>query len=198
MAKEQAAPAKPGAEQTEGKKKGLPIKTIGIVVALLVIEGAAMFFILGATGKPKETQAAQVEGDHGGGGGGGGGHGGGHGGGGGGPIPAIVELPVIKERLPNNSTGRPWIWDTEIIVQTKGADSEHVKTILEQRSAEIRTGIGRIWRTAQHAHFNEPGLETLTRLVTAFLDDLLGPDPEGHSYIKRVLLARCVGYPTDY
>jgi hypothetical protein len=109
-----------------------------------------------------------------------------------------MEIGVLKERLPNSSTGRPWIWDTEVIVQTKGVDGEHVKAILESRSAEIRTGIGRIWRTAQHAHFNEPGLETLTRLVTAFLDDLLGPDPEGHSYIKRVLLARCVGYPTDY
>ena len=195
MAKDQA-PAKP-AEQTEDKKKGLPIKTIGIVAALLVIEGAAMFFILGATGKPKETQAAHVEGDAGGHGGGGGGLGDGHGGGGG-PVPAVMEIPVLKERLPNNSTGRPWIWDTEIIVQVKGAEGEHVKGILESRSAEIRTGLGRIWRTAQHAHFNEPGLETLTRLATAYVDDLLGPDPEGHSYIKRVLIARCVGYPTDY
>jgi hypothetical protein len=199
MAKEQA-PAKPSEQPAaEAKKKGLPIKTIGIVVGLLVVEAAGMYFVLGATGKPKETTAAEVAGasghgapaksD---------GHGGGHGEAGSGAIPAIMEIGVLKERLPNSSTGRPWIWDTEVIVQTKGMDGEHVKAILESRSAEIRTGIGRIWRTAQHAHFNEPGLETLTRLVTAFLDDLLGPDPEGHSYIKRVLLARCVGYPTDY
>jgi len=185
MAKEQA-PAKP-AEQPEEKKKGLPIKTIGIVAVLLVVEAVAMFVVLGATGKPKETQAAEVEKPA----------GGGHGEGGG-AVAEVMEIPVLKERLPNNSTGRPWIWDTEIIVQVKGVDGEHVKAILESRSAEIRTGLGRIWRTAQHAHFNEPGLETLTRLATAYLDDLLGPDPEGHSYIKRVLIARCVGYPTDY
>jgi hypothetical protein len=198
MAKEQA-PAKPSEQPApEAKKKGLPIKTIGIVVGLLVVEAAAMYFVLGATGKPKETEAAEVAGASGHGASKSDGHGGGHGDAGSGAIPAIMEIGVLKERLPNSSTGRPWIWDTEVIVQTKGVDGEHVKAILESRSAEIRTGIGRIWRTAQHAHFNEPGLETLTRLVTAFLDDLLGPDPEGHSYIKRVLLARCVGYPTDY
>ncbi|MGP1310457.1 MAG: hypothetical protein ACTS27_09700 [Phycisphaerales bacterium] len=194
MAKDQA-PAKNAEQPAEEKKKGLPIKTIGIVVGLLVVEAAGMYFVLGATGKPKETHAAEVEGSHG--AAKGGGHGDGHGESGG-PVAEVMEIPVLKDRLPNNSTGRPWIWDTEIIVQVKGAEGEHIKAILESRSAEIRTGLGRIWRTAQHAHFNEPGLETLTRLATAFLDDLLGPDPEGHSYLKQVLIARCVGYPTDY
>lgn len=198
MAKEQAA-AKPSEQPApETKKKGLPVKTIGIVVGLLVVEAAGMYFVLGATGAPKETAAAEVDGASGHGAAKSGGHGGGHGDSGSRSIPGIMEIAVLKERLPNTSTGRPWIWDTEIIVQTKGANGEHVKAILESRSAEIRTGIGRIWRTAQHAHFNEPGLETLTRQVTAFLDDLLGPDPEGRSYLTRVLLARCVGYPTDY
>lgn len=180
MAKE--PPAKPAAEPQEPAKKGLPIKTIGIVAVLLVAEAAAMFFLLGATGKPKETEAALVDAQ-----------------GAGKPDKgALVELNVVKERFPNNSTGRPWIWDAEIVVQVKGSEGERIQGVLESRAAEIRTGIGRIWRTAQQAHFNEPGLETLTRQVTAFLDELLGPDAEGHSQLKRVLVARCVGFPTDY
>lgn len=180
MAKE--PPAKPAAEEQASAKKGLPIKTIGIVAVLLVVEAAAMFFVLGATGKPKTTEAAHVD-PHG--------------------DPKSdkdkpVEINVVKERFPNNSTGRPWIWDAEIVIQVKAADAERVQGVIDSRAAEIRTGIGRIWRTAQQAHFNEPGLETLTRQVTAFLDGLLGPDAEGHSYLRRVLVARCVGYPTDY
>ena len=50
MAKEQ--PAKPAAEEQATAKKGLPIKTIGIVAGLLLAEAAGMYFILGATGKP--------------------------------------------------------------------------------------------------------------------------------------------------
>lgn len=180
MAKEQ--PAKPAAEEQATAKKGLPIKTIGIVAGLLLAEAAGMYFILGATGKPKSTEAAHLDananpkGDH----------------------DKPVEIQVVKERFPNNSTGRPWIWDAEVVIQVKASDSERVKAIIEARAAEIRTGVARIWRTAQQAHFNEPGLETLTRQVTAFLDELLGPDAEGHSHLKRVLVARCVGFPTDY
>lgn len=179
MAKE--APAKP-APEAEAPKKGLPIKTIGIVAILLIAEAAGMFFLLGATGKPKETEAAHVDAH-------------GH------PKAASdgpVEIQVVKERFPNNSTGRPWIWDAEVVVQVKSSEGDRIKAIVEGRAAEIRTGIGRIWRTAQQAHFNEPGLETLTRQVTAFLDEMLGPDAEGHSQLKRVLVARCVGFPSDY
>lgn len=110
----------------------------------------------------------------------------------------IVEVLVAKDRFPNNHTGRTWLWDAEIHVQVRGKHSDRINGALTSRAAEIKTGLARIWRIAQHNHFNEPGLETLTRQVTDFLDSILGTTADGKSFIERVLIPRCVGYPTEY
>lgn len=110
----------------------------------------------------------------------------------------LVEVLVAKDRFPNNHTGRTWLWDAEIHVQVKGKHADRINAALTGRSAEIKTGLARIWRIAQHNHFNEPGLETLTRQVTDFLDSVLGATADGKSFIDRVLIPRCVGYPTEY
>lgn len=110
----------------------------------------------------------------------------------------LVEVLVAKDRFPNTHTGRTWLWDAEIHVQVKGKHADRINAALTSRSAEIKTGLARIWRIAQHNHFNEPGLETLTRQVTDFLDSVLGATADGKSFIDRVLIPRCVGYPTEY
>ncbi len=110
----------------------------------------------------------------------------------------IVEVLVAKDRFPNNHTGRTWLWDAEIHVQVRGKHSDRINAALTGRAAEIKTGLARIWRIAQHNHFNEPGLETLTRQVTDFLDSILGTTADGKSFIDRALIPRCVGYPTEY
>ncbi len=128
----------------------------------------------------------------------------GHGGGGGdkaGPTLGpedIAETIVVKDKFPNNQTGRAWLWDVEVYVQVKYKRLDAVSAMLTTRSAEIKTGIARIWRTGQHAYFNEPGLETLTRQVREFLNGIVGTSADGQPMIERVLIPRCVGFPTEF
>lgn len=226
MAKEKSAPA-PAAAPAEAApaKKKLPLVPILGVLGLLVAEGVAIFMIVGGAAKPAETHGAELqeahmsEGDK------------------------LVEILVVKDKFPNNSTGRSWLWDVEIQVQVKTKNMAQVQEVLASRSAEIKTGLARIWRTAQHNYFNEPSLETLTRQVKRLLDDIMGegtakfamasapvaapagdghgapPPSDGHgapaasdghgapeggghgageAAIERVLIPRCVGFPTDY
>ena len=62
----------------------------------------------------------------------------------------------------------------------------------------MRDAISRIYRRAQLAQLREPGSETITRQLTAMLDEFFGPDPEGHSMIERVLVPVCDGYSADF
>lgn len=228
MAKE--APAAPAAPEAAPKKK-LPIVPLAGVLVLLLLEGAVLFFVMGKAGGPSETKGAELhhpelsEGEK------------------------LVEILVVKDKFPNGATGRSWIWDVEIQVQVKSKNAGHVQAVLASRSAEIKTGLARIWRTAQHNYFNEPSLETLTRQVKNLLDDIMSegtakyavapmaaaPAGDGHggggghgapaggdhgggghgggdhggghgggshgageAVIERVLIPRCVGFPTDY
>lgn len=185
MAKKEAAAAAPAEAGPESgseaaPKKKPPIKAIAIVLVLLVVEGALVMMLAGGSGKPKETKAAEHVDPH------------------AGEAEKLVESLVLKDRFPNTHTGRTWIWDTEIQVQVKQKHEERVTGLLTARAAEIKTGIARIWRTAQHNHFNEPGLETLTRQVTEFLDTVIGTGADGKSYLERVLISRCVGFPTEF
>lgn len=183
--KEAAAAAAPAAEAPKegaeaSPKKKPPIKAILIVLVLLVVEGAVVMTLVGGSGKPKETKAAEHVDPK------------------AGEAEKLVESLVLKDRFPNTHTGRTWIWDTEIQVQLKQKHQDHVSELLTARAAEIKTGIARIWRTSQHNHFNEPGLETLTRQVTEFLDTVIGTGADGKSYLERVLISRCVGFPTEF
>ncbi len=110
----------------------------------------------------------------------------------------IAETLVVKEKFPNNQTGRSWLWDVEVYVQVRNKRLDTVTATLTTRSAEVKTGIARIWRTAQHAYFNEPGLETLTRQVREFLNGVVGQGSDGQPMIERVLIPRCVGFPTEF
>ncbi|MGD9692783.1 MAG: hypothetical protein AB7G17_05715 [Phycisphaerales bacterium] len=110
----------------------------------------------------------------------------------------IAETLVVKDKFPNNQTGRAWLWDVEVYVQVRNKRLDLVTATLTTRSAEVKTGIARIWRTGQHAYFNEPGLETLTRQVREFLNGIVGQGADGQPMIERVLIPRCVGFPTEF
>ncbi len=213
MAKEapKQAPPPPPAEPVT-KKQGLPVKTIIVVVAMLVIEAGLVVGVMTMLSKPAEVHGIGLEEDeaakH--------------------EIP--VEIPVLSEKFTNNSSGRVWIWDTEILVKVKskhageevaadkagggdhgapaaggdkkgkghGSRGMAVREELGTRMAEIRTGIGAIWSSAQHSYFTEPGRETLTRQVHEYLRSVFGRDAEGEERIQAVLIPRCIGFPADY
>lgn len=162
-------------------KKGLPIKTIGIVAGIMLLEAVAVVMVLGMFGGPKESKAeadphALVEDDS----------------------NKTQETELVDEKFQNLTTGRVWVWDVAVYVQVKNKNAEHVKEVLEQRGAEIKEGVGQIISKAQHSHLKEPERQTINRQFAVFLEKVVGQDTEGKPLIERVLIPKCRGYPADF
>ena len=174
--------AKPeeGAEGGESKKKGLPIKTIAIVVVAMALEAGALVFVLGLGG-PKESKAEEahelVHDDS----------------------NEIEEIPILEDEMYQNmQTGQVWVWGLSVYAQVKKKNVELVQGVLEQRSAEIREGMSQIVGRAQHAQLKEPDRQTLNRQFTALLEKIVKPDEDGKPRIERLLIPKCTGYPADF
>ncbi len=182
MAQQQQQPQQKPAEEAAASKKSLPIKTIGAVLVMLVVEAGAIVAFMSMMGKPAEVNAVEVHEDHGTDGSG------------------LLELPVLNEKFTNSRQGRVWIWNVEVIVQVKESNSEAVGMEIEAKKALIRTGVSKIIAAAQHAYFNEPGRETLTRQIQEFMNgqDVIAPSAEGEPRIDAVLIPGCIGFPADY
>jgi flagellar basal body-associated protein FliL len=174
---DEAKPAE-GAEQ-KSKKKKPPIFLLA-VAGIMVVEGAAVFLFVSKNMGGNKAQAAELAGaDQ-------------------AQADATIELPVTAAQYQNASSGKTWDWTIEVFIKVRESKGDYVKGQLEKRKAEINDGIAKIFRQAMHSHLREPGLQTITRLLTAYLNETLGEDPEGHSYFERVLVPKCDGYPSEY
>ncbi|MGQ0628672.1 MAG: hypothetical protein ACT4PL_11300 [Phycisphaerales bacterium] len=180
-AKKEDAKAPAAAPAPEaGGKKGLPVKTIGVVGVIMVLEavmvvGAVMMF--GPKKTVAEVQEHAVTED---------------------PGAEITEIPVADEKYQNLQQGKVWFWDIAIVVQAKAKNVEAVENRLKQRNAEISEGLGQIVSRAQPQHLKEPDRQTLNRQFTAYLSKLFGNDAEGNALIERVLIPRCRGMPGEF
>lgn len=167
-------------EQAPAPAKKLPIKTIAVVLVMLVLEAGLIIGAISIFGRPSPVQGTMLVND---------------------PNAkgeTLTEVPVLHDKFANNSTGRLWYWDTEILLQVKEKNRERVTSQLEARAAEIRTGIGAVLAGAQHTFFNEPGRTTLTRQVQEYMQRIIGTDPEGNQLVTGVLIPKCIGFPADY
>src|SRR5690349_12729069 len=97
--KKDKAPEKGAEKASEGApaKKGLPVKTLGIVAALMLLEGVGLFFVLGSLGGPKASNAAtdakHLAHD---------------------TSEETMELPLLDkedEKFQNLSSGQVWVWN---------------------------------------------------------------------------------------
>jgi flagellar basal body-associated protein FliL len=160
-------------------KKGLPIKTIAVVAGLMVAEAVAVVMVVGMTGPRVQPAAAHElhEGQA--------------------DLDASVEVALLEEKFQNMQTGRAWIWDTEVVLKLKARNQEFVAKQLEKRAAEIKEGVSMIFRRAPHSQLKEPGLETMNRQLTAYLNEILGKDADGKDRLERVVIPKCKGFPTD-
>jgi flagellar basal body-associated protein FliL len=162
------------------KKRKLPIKTVGMVVGLMVVEGAVLVAVMGmvspSKGEAAETthELASNEAEQ------------------------TQELMIAEEKFQNLQTGRVWIWDTSVYVQVRSKNLEHVEQTLERRNAEIKEGLSQIVSRAQHAQLKEPDRQTLNRQITTFLESVFATDGEGKPLIERVLIPNCRGFPADF
>jgi len=151
-------------------KKSGGLKFIIVVLALLGIEGAVLFFVF-AKGAPKKVDAAE-------------------------PVVVanpedekLVELLVLDDRLVNDRTGISYLYETEIYVKVRKKDETWVKDEIERSKHSLRAQIGGIWRTAEPTHFQEPLFETLTRRVETVLRERFDhKSTDGKSTVDRCVL----------
>jgi len=169
-------------EQTEdapaAKSGKIGLKAIILVVGLLAGEAALVGGAMMMWAGPGEVQAEIVETED-------------------ADAENVAELMIVSDRFPNHQSGKIWLWDTEIQIQVKQKNSEYVERILEERNAEIKTGISSLWRNAHHRYLTEPNLETMTRQLTEYLNEVFGEDAGEESRVYKVLIPRCVGMPSD-
>lgn len=161
-------------------KKKPPVVAIAAVAAVMAVEGAVVFVVAGMTKGGQTASASELHEGH------------------GTEGEEMAEVPVFQGKFQNQTSGRVWIWETEIVLEVREKHKEHITHELERRQAAVRDAISRIYRRAQLAQLREPGSETITRQLTAMLDEFFGPDPEGHSMIERVLVPVCDGYSADF
>lgn len=172
-------PAKEGAE-APAPKKGLPIKTIAVIAVVMALEAGAIVMVMGMLG-PKKSEAAVdpkslvEDTSH-----------------------EIKEIQIIADKFQNLTTGKVWVWDIDVYVQVKEKNAERVEKVLEQRSAEIKEGLNQIVARAQHAQLKEPERQSLSRQFTAYLEKVIGMDPDGKSLLERLLIPKCRGFPADF
>ena len=162
-------------------RKKLPIKTIGVVGGLMLAEAAGVFLVVGALKpKPTEAEAAAIHGEH------------------EQNLDEIVEIPLVEDlSIQNMQTGRVWGWKISVYLEVKVKNEEFVVAELSRRDAAIREGVSMIFRAAPLSQLKEPGLETLHRQITAYVNKVIPEADDAGSRVERVLIPKCQGMPLE-
>lgn len=177
MADEQTTDTNDGGAPKQG---GMSKKLLIVIIAIMVLEGVAVVGVLKLTGAPPSASASDIEGEA------------------EADQESLVEIPLIEDRFQNMQSGRVWLWETEIQLKVKNRNKALVEKRLERRRAEIHEGISLIFRRAQDRHLKEPGLETITRQLNRYVEDVFGVDADGLPRVERVIIPKCKGFPADF
>jgi len=170
------------AESSESSSggKGGGLKMIIIIAVIMVVEGAAVFFLVNMMSGPKGAMASEMallEGTG---------------------EDAPVEIGLVEdERFQNMSTGHVWEWRVEIVLRARQKNEAHIETIKERDAALLKEGVALIFRRAQDRHLREPGLETITRQLTTYINEVFGVDADGMPRVDRVIIPECKGFRSD-
>ena len=162
----------------EGKKGG-GLKMIIVVAVIMVVEGAGVFFLVNMMSGPKGAMAsemAMLEGTG---------------------EDAPVEIDLVEDRFQNMSTGHVWEWRAQIVLRVRQKNAAHIETIKERDAALLKEGVALIFRKAQDRHLRELGLETITRQLTTYVNEIFGVDADGMPRVDRVLVPECKGFRSD-
>ncbi len=161
------------------KKSGM--KTMMIVAAIMVVEAVAVFGIMKFTmGSSTSAQSAQLEGEE------------------ENDRERPVEIELVRDKFQNMATGRVWQWEVHVFLRVRNKNVERVEAEKEKRRNEIEEGVARIIRSAQDRHLREPGLESITRQLNQYVNEVFGYDQAGIPRVERVIIPKCMGAPMDY
>ena len=170
----------PAAEGQEPEKKGLPIKTILVLVIALVIEGAAISGVFMMAGGPEPVQAQGAADDE------------------AAEMERPIELLACQGRFQNTRTGRAYLYDTSVYIVIKKKYEEQITQKIEMMQAQIDTDVAKIFRKAEPSHLLEPELSTITRQIKSALDGRFGQDEDvGESIVQEVLIPKCQRFRSD-
>lgn len=174
------ADKKPDAAAPEGGgKKKLPMKTLVILVAALLIEAVAIVavFMIAKGPEPIRADAGLSE-----------------------ELASAekqVEVLVIAEKFQNTRTGRSYLYDTEVYVIIRNKHMDKVDETIQGMQAQLSTEIATIFRRAEPTYMMEPDLATLSRQIGAVLVQKLGTDSEGEPYVMGTLIKKCIRIRAD-
>lgn len=158
------------ADNTTRRKSGKFFKPAIIIAAIVLLEGG-MFAAWMMFGGPSEATAGTGDLTA-------------------PPAAAMAETMILKDgRAPNKRSGRLYMYDIQISIETESEFAETVQKIRDEREAFIRDRLRTIIARADPKYFDEPDLQTLKRQIGAMLTDVLG---EG--MVKQVLIPKCNGY----
>lgn len=173
MAEEAAATEQSGEAQSPPKK--LSIKMLGIMAALMIAEGAGVYVLVSMTAG-SSSSATTLEGTA------------------EAEKQQTKEVLLIEDRFQNVSSGTVWLWDTSIYLQIRNKNADRVEKVMKQREAEIQEGVAKIFRRAEDRHLrDDPGLDTIVRQLTAYLNDVFGTDKDDLPLIERIIIPKCTG-----
>ena len=171
-------------EQAGGKKKKSNLtKMLALVLGIAVVEGAGFYGLTKLFGGgPQATYGAEgadghlLEGEE------------------AKDVPTTVEIEMLDHfRVPNDRSGRLYIYDFDVAMKTPGGREEEVKKIVTDRKREISDRVARIVRGADPPVLREPELKTLRTQLQQSLGEVMG-DP---GLIVEVLIPRCVPVRSD-
>lgn len=166
-----------GGAESSAKKKP-PIILLAVVAIMMIAEAGVVYVVASMTSGGSTASAAELEGEV-------------------AEGDELVEVELLADQFQNTQSGRVWEWQTEIYVKVrqKNLDGPRgVNPTLEKRNAEIKEGVSLIFRRAQHKHLQEPGLQTISRQVTAYINEVFGKDADGLPRIERVVIPVCKGF----
>jgi len=104
-----------------------------------------------------------------------------------------AEVPIIEAKLPNNQTGRLFLYDLNVVAKVSEKEKTKVEELLKERQAEVKDRIRTIIASSDPKSLSEPGLETLRRQLSYQLEQDLG-----HDLIKELLIPKCTPFRAEF
>ena len=172
----------PAANQPAPTKKKLPL-ILGIVAAVALLEAGVFLLVFKMSGNGPTVAKAEsshaIEG----------------------PAAAVASQPAaVAEvtvqrnlRVPNEKSGRMWIYDMDITVVVSTNDKERLEGLVKQRAGEIGDTLAGIVRSAPDRMLRETDLRALRYQVMEALREIVGEE----NLIQRVLIPRFVPIPAN-
>lgn len=172
---ESKAPAKSG-----GRGK---IIQIMVIVALMALEGVAVFYFANAfNGPPAAAQADMSESSP----GSTSTHGGESSQGEGASTDprALGEVLIAECRTSNRASGKLIYFRVKVVALVQNSRLEHAQKLIEVNGGRIQDRINFVFRSADLAHFSEPNLDTIKRRIKHELERIL----DDEKLLQEILL----------